>query len=125
MLCFLRAHMKKQTPCLHVLHVLHSVGEGFENICVRTINTDVLVLAVASVNELKTVEGSQCKLDQLWLALGTGKSYRYVPTHSIASQLGPNKSRAPPVIHALTGSDVVSSFCGKGGNPFGNHGKSP
>ena len=108
-----------------MFHVLHSVGEGFENICVRTINTDVLVIAVASVNALKTVEGSQCKLDQLWLAFGTGKSYRYFPTHSIASQLGPNKSRAPPVIHALTGRDVVSSFCGKGENSFGNPGKSP
>ena len=80
-----------------MLHVLHSVGEGFENICVRTINTDVVVLAVASVNALKTVEG----------------------------QLGQNKSRARPVIHALTGRDVVSSFFGKGENPFGNPGKSP
>ena len=52
------------SSCTHeetdtMLHVLHSVGEGFENICVRTIDTDVLVIVVASVNEWETVEGSR------------------------------------------------------------------
>ena len=37
-------------------------------------------------------------------------------------QLGPNTSRAMPVIHALTGCDVVSSFGGEGKNPFENPG---
>ena len=56
-----------------MLHVLHSVCQGFENICVRTVDTDVVVLAVGSVNELKTVEGSQCKLEQLRLVLALVK----------------------------------------------------
>ena len=59
------------SPCTNeetdtMLHVLHSVGEGFENNCVRTIDTDVLVLVVASVNEWEDLD----KLDQLWLAFG-------------------------------------------------------
>ena len=60
------------SPCTHEkadprvgLHVVHSVCQGFEKICVRTVDADVVVLAVASVNELKTVGGSQCKLEQL------------------------------------------------------------
>ena len=45
------------SPCTHeetdtrvMLHVLHSVHQGFENICIRTVDTDVVVLAVEPVN---------------------------------------------------------------------------
>ena len=50
-------------------------------------------LTVSSVNELKTEEGFQYKLEQIWLTFCTGTSYRYIPAYIIASQLGPNKSR--------------------------------
>ena len=53
-----------------ILHVLHSVCQGFVNICVRTVDTDVVVLSVASMNE-ETMEGSKCKLEQLCLAFAT------------------------------------------------------
>ena len=52
--------------------------------------------------------------DELWLAFGTGKSFRNIPTHKIAACLGPEKSRALPMFHALTGCDTVSAFVGHG-----------
>ena len=77
-LCFLHAHMKNQTPELCFM------------CCTQLINA----------LKIWRNEESQCKLEQLWLAFGTGKSYRSIPAHLIVSQLGQNKSRALPVIHA-------------------------
>ena len=52
--------------------------------------------------------------DELWLAFGTGKSFRYFAAHEIAAGLGPENARALPMFHALTGCDNVSSFAGHG-----------
>ena len=68
---------------------------------IQTVDTDVVVLAVAAAQGLKAE-------DELWLAFGTGKSLPYLAAH------GPEKACAPPVFHALTGCDTVSSFAGQG-----------
>ncbi|KAG7171533.1 PMS1 protein 1-like [Homarus americanus] len=39
--------------------------------------------------------------DELWLAFGTGKSFRYLAAHKMAACLGPEKARASPMFHAL------------------------
>ena len=49
---------------------------------------------------------------ELWLAFGTGKHFRYLAGHKIASGLGPKKAQTLPMFHALTGCDTVSSFVG-------------
>ena len=74
---------------------------------IQTVDTDVVVLAVAAAQGLKAG-------DELWLAFGTGKSFRYLAAHEISATLGPEKARALPVFHALTGCDTVSSFAGHG-----------
>ena len=51
-------------------------------------------------------------MGELWLAFGTGKSFRYQATHQIAASLGQEMSCAPPIVHALTGCDTVSRFAG-------------
>ena len=51
---------------------------------------------------------------ELWLAFGTGKSFRYLAAHEIAAGLGPEKTQALPMFHALTGCDTASSFAGHG-----------
>ncbi|KAK3867201.1 hypothetical protein Pcinc_027318 [Petrolisthes cinctipes] len=53
-------------------------------------------------------------MDELWIAFGTGKNYRYIPAHEIAASLGPQKARALPVFYAMTGFDTVSAFMGHG-----------
>lgn len=50
---------------------------------IRTVDTDVVVLAVAS---LQQVPG----LEELWVHVGTGKHYQYLPCHEIANTLGKN-----------------------------------
>lgn len=41
------------------------------------------------------------------------KLFKYYPIHEIALSLGPQKSLALAVFHALTGCDAVSFFAGK------------
>ena len=73
---------------------------------IQTIDTDVVVLAVSVTHSLV----SEC---ELWLAFGTGKYFCYLSAHKITNALGPEKSRALPMFHALTGCDTVSNFVGK------------
>lgn len=65
-----------------------------------------MVLAIAHVSELG--------IEELWVAFGTGKNFRYIPAHEIAKSLGPDKSKALPVLHAFTGCDTVSTFATRG-----------
>ena len=73
---------------------------------IRTNDTDVVVLAVSKMQDIV--------VDGLWIAFGTGKHFRYLTIHDIAAQLGPERAKALPMLHALTGCDTVSLFSGKG-----------
>ena len=102
------------SPCTHeeadthmLLHVAHAVRNAHRKMMIQTVDTDVVVLAVAAAQGLK-VGG------ELWLAFGTGKSFRYLSAHEISATLGPEMARALPVFHALTGCDTVSSFARHG-----------
>ena len=89
-----------------VLHAYHASQCGYRKILIRTVDTDVLVLAVARVQDLS--------VNEIWMAFGTGKHFRYLPVHSIAEKLGPQRSRALPMFHSITGCDTVSFFSGRG-----------
>lgn len=54
------------------------------------------------------------QIDELWIAFGKRRCYRYIPVHVIAGTLGPSKAMALPAFHALTGCDTTSAFFGKG-----------
>ena len=69
---------------------------------IRIIDTDVVALAVSKLKDVV--------VDKLWIAFATDKHFRYLATHDIAAQLGPQKAKALPVLHALTGCDTVSFF---------------
>lgn len=94
-------------PCTHeeadtrmLLHVQDAVQQGYEKVVIHTVDTDVLVLAVAV-------------FQQLWVAFGTGTQLRYIATHEISRSLGPQVSKALPVFHTFTGCDTVSCFAGR------------
>lgn len=55
---------------------------------IRTVDSDVLVLAIAAVQHLR--------IKELWVAFATGKNIRYLPAHEMATALGPEKSRPLP-----------------------------
>ena len=88
-----------------LLHVSHAANHGHHNILTKTVDTDVVVLAVS-------VDQGLLPEDELWLAFGTGESFRYLAAHEIAAGPGPEKAQALPMFHALTGCDTASSFAG-------------
>ncbi|KAG7172794.1 hypothetical protein Hamer_G007036 [Homarus americanus] len=95
-------------PCNHeeadtrmMVHAADALECGHRRILIRTVDTDVVILAVALANERSEV------LDEIWLTFGTGKNRHYIAAHQIARALGPEKSRALPVFHAITGCDTV------------------
>ena len=90
-----------------LLHVTHAAQHGHHQILIRTVDTDVMVLAVFAINHLP----AGC---ELWLAFGTGKSFRFLAAHQIAASLGPQMSCALSMFRALTGCDTVSTFAGHG-----------
>lgn len=53
-------------------------------------------------------------VDELWIAFGTGNNFRYLAVHQYALAMGPDKARALPIFHAITGCDTVSFFAGRG-----------
>ena len=73
-----------------------------KKIIIRIADTDVVVLAVSVVEEIK--------VEELWAGFGTGKHFRYTAAHAIASSLGADKSRALPAFHVVTDCDTVSFF---------------
>ena len=79
--------------------------QGYTKVSIRTVDTDVVVLAVAAAERLS--------IDQLWVAFGTGKSFRFLAAHEMAQALGRDNCRGLPAFHAFTGCDTVSSFGGR------------
>ena len=57
---------------------------------------------------------AKLNIQELWVAFGTAKKFRYIPVHDISLPLGPDKSQALPMFHAYTGCDTVSSFNTRG-----------
>jgi len=74
----------------------------------RTVDTDVLVLAIALARSLQEQQA------ELWVAMGTGSHLRYIAAHEISHSLGSEMSKSLPVFHAFTGCDTVSCFAGRG-----------
>ena len=86
-----------------MLHVADAAKE-YNTVIVRTVDSDVVVLAVYVFAQLMT------SLNALWVAFGTGKNFRLIPAHEIYTAIGCTKSLALPMFHAFTGCDTVSSF---------------
>ena len=100
-------------PCQHeeadtrmMLHALHSSRQGHTMVLIRTVDTDVVVIAISQFQYLG--------ISELWIAFGVGKQFHYIPVHAIASQLGPDKAGALLFMHSVTGCDTVSAFAGRG-----------
>ena len=88
------------------VHALDGARHGMKKILLRTVDTDVVALSISLAQKI----GCEC----LWLAFGTGTTYRYLDATAMAQALGNNKCTALPAFHALTGCDVTSSFSGIG-----------
>lgn len=111
--CNQSRNVSRLTPCTHeeadtriILHLEDAVTDGFNKISIRTVDTDVVVLAVAAAQRQGNTE--------IWIAFGTGKSFRFLAAHEMARVLGPDRCTALPMFHVFTGCDTVSFFGGRG-----------
>ena len=108
-LCTNRQDVSGLAPCSHeeadtriLLHLEDAVRHGNTRVSIRTVDTGVVVLAVASAQRLS--------LSELWIAFGTGKNFRFLACHEMARALGPNRCIGLSLFHAFTGCDTVSFF---------------
>ena len=83
-----------------------AMKEGCTKLLIRTVDTDVVVLAVTLAHLLA--------IPEMWVAFGAGKYFRCLPAHEIAKTLGPQRCEGLPMFHAFTGCDSVSFFGGRG-----------
>ena len=73
---FNHAHTKRQTPEYPMMNCC------LKTVTIRTVDTDVVVLGVAHFHGLQNIQ-------QLWIAFGTGKEFKYIPIHKIAPAICP------------------------------------
>ena len=62
---------------------------------IRTVDTDVEVLAIASVQHLNLAE--------LWVSFRVGKNFQFFAALEIAQALCPDRCVALPMFHAVNG----------------------
>ena len=100
-------------PCNHeeantriFIHAKHASVNGMKKILIRTVDTDVVIFAIAFAKKLE--------VEELWVAFGVDKHLRYLPIHKIAGSLTTQQCEGLPFCHALTRCDTVSYFSGKG-----------
>ena len=87
-----------------LLHLANTAVHGHSKAYVRTVDSDIVVLALRFFDTLG--------LSELWVGFGTGKKYLDIPVHSLHAGLGPSKSIALTLFHSLTGCDTTSQFLG-------------
>ena len=94
------AALTNLSPCLHeeadtglLLHAADAVKKGHRKLCVRTVDTDVVVIAIAMFNQINP--------DELRLAFGTGSNFYYIPVSEVVSGLDPRNCAVLPVFHCI------------------------
>ena len=104
------------SPCDHeegdtkiFVHLKHAVIEGHKKAFIRTVDTDIVVIAISVFNRLQVFG-----LEELWVGFGTGRHRRDIPIHQVCQELGPDKCLALPFFHAFSGSDFTAFFRGIG-----------
>ena len=105
--------LARLAPCSHeeadtrlLLHVADALQKGYKKVTIRTVDTDVMVLAIASFSKIAH--------EELWVAFGVGSCFRYIAIHEMVGAMKPTHCLTIPVFHAFTGCDNISSFAGRG-----------
>ena len=82
------------------LHAKLMSDNGIKAITIKTVDTDVVVIAISQFWLLN--------LDELWIEFGSGKDQMMYPIHQLSHMLGKDKSEGLLFIHAFTGCDQTS-----------------
>jgi len=97
---------EQELPSCTLEHAADGAKQGCKRILVRTVDTDVVVLAISTANK-QTCE-------QLIVSFGKRKTLRYLDATHMARKFGNDKCDALPAFHALTGCHTTSGFAGRG-----------
>ena len=105
--------MASSAPCSHeeadarlFIHAGDPARKGHKKLCIRTVDTDVAVLAIAMFNQIH--------LDESWLEFDTKAHFHYIPIHEVVNEMNPVVCKSLLFFHAFTGCDTVLAFGGKG-----------
>ena len=88
-----------------LFHVQHPVANGCKEVTICCIHTDVVVLSVATFQQLG--------LETFWIGFGRNKDFRLHPIHDNLEDLVFH-AVGLPFFHAFTGCGTVSAFRRKG-----------
>ena len=88
---------------LHVNHIFQR--NGFPKLIVKSADTDVEMLAIYFQNFIT----AHC-----YISRDSKNKTRFIDIKAISDSLGPEKCKALPGLHALTGCDSTSALVGKG-----------
>ena len=103
------------SPCFHeeadthlFLHAADAVKKGHRRLCVRTVDTDIVVIAIATFNQL---------------AFGVGSNFHYIPVHEVVSGMDPRNVLSYQFF--MHSQDVIPShlLAGEGRRVLGKSGK--
>ena len=97
------SHEKADTHL--ILNSADAVVKGHRRFSIRTVDTDLLELAVALFDKIKP--------DERWVILGTGSHFRNIAIHELMAKMDSRYCNSLPIFHAFTGCDTVS-FSGRG-----------
>lgn len=102
---FLQYCAQEEADTRILLHVAYFARLCHGRIAIKTVDTNVVVLAIWLFHALHEAE--------LWVYFGVVKSFRYIAVHTLENILD-IKAKALPMFHALTRCDTVSSIYGWG-----------
>ena len=89
-----------------LLHAANASQSRMGKVMIRTVDTDVVVIALGMFSSLN--------LSELWISFGAGKNQRLLLIHSISDAVDAAKCNGLSFFHAFSGCDQVSFFPGKG-----------
>ena len=86
MLCIYHPDVSDLAPCTHeeadtriLLHLEDAARKEYKTVLIRTVDTDVVLLAIAAVDHPD--------ISELWIAFDTGKKFQYFVIHEMAKIL--------------------------------------
>ena len=69
------------------VHVLHALNKGYNQVFIRTVDTDVVVILIGVFPDSIAMHPSA----SIWIGLGMGKYFQNINVNAICASLGPEK----------------------------------
>lgn len=88
-----------------ILHAHNAANSGCPTVVISSDDTDVFILCLAFKSSIQA---------KLYIKCGTALRTRYIEIEQVVQCHGLEVCRCLPGLHAFTGCDSVSAFCGKG-----------